>query len=97
MQFLSIGSVPLVAVLSTPAACYSASGSGNCFAHKVEHGMHSTNECTGTYQVLMLEIALKGNGCDRRTRCIRTPTAESETYKYMHDYQISYTTLLYTH
>ena len=45
MQCPSIGSVPSVAVLSTPAACYSTGGSSNCFAHKVEHGMHSTNEC----------------------------------------------------
>ena len=48
MQHLSIGSVPSVAALSTPAACYSTGGSSNCFAHKVEHGVHSTNECAGT-------------------------------------------------
>ena len=48
MQHPSIGSVPSVAVLSTPAACYSAGGGGDCFAHKVEHGMHSTDECTST-------------------------------------------------
>ena len=48
MQYPSIGSVPSVAVLSTPAACYSAGGGGDCFAHKVEHGMHSTDECTST-------------------------------------------------
>ena len=48
VQCLSIGSVPSVAVLSTPAACYSAGGGGDCFAHKVEHGMHSTDECTST-------------------------------------------------
>ena len=48
MQHLSIGSVPSAAVLSTPAACYSTGGSSNRFPHKVEHGMHSTNECTST-------------------------------------------------
>ena len=48
MQCLSIGSVLSVAALSTPAACYSAGGGSNYFAHKVEHGMHSTNECTST-------------------------------------------------
>ena len=48
MQRLSIGSVPSAAALSTPAACYSAGGGSNYFAHKVEHGVHSTNECTGT-------------------------------------------------
>ena len=48
VQHLSIGSVPSVAALSTPAACYSTGGSSNHFAHKVEHGMHSANECTGT-------------------------------------------------
>ena len=48
VQCLSIGSVPSAAALSTPAACYSVGGSGDCFAHKVEHGMHSTNECTST-------------------------------------------------
>ena len=48
MQHLSIDSVPSAAVLSTPAACYSAGGGSNCFAHKVEHGMHSTNECAST-------------------------------------------------
>ena len=48
VQCLSIGSVPSVAALSTPAACYSAGGSSNHFAHKVEHGMHSANECAST-------------------------------------------------
>ena len=48
MQRPSIGSVPSAAALSIPAACYSAGGGSNCFAHKVEHGVHSTNECTGT-------------------------------------------------
>ena len=48
MQCPSIGSVPSVAVLGTPAACYSTGGGSNCFAHKVEHGMHSANECTST-------------------------------------------------
>ena len=48
MQCPSIGSVPSAAVLSTPAACYSTGGGGDHFAHKVEHGMHSTSECAGT-------------------------------------------------
>ena len=48
MQCPSIGSVPSAAALSTPAACYSTGGGSNCFAHKVEHGVHSANECTGT-------------------------------------------------
>ena len=48
VQYPSIGSVPSVAVLSTPAACYSTGGSSNRFAHKVEHGVHSTNECAST-------------------------------------------------
>ena len=48
MQHLSIGSVPSAAALSTPAACYSTGGGGDCFAHKVEHGVHSANECTST-------------------------------------------------
>ena len=48
MQCPSIGSVPSVAVLGTPAACYSTGGGSNCFAYKVEHGVHSTNECIGT-------------------------------------------------
>ena len=48
VQCPSIGSVPSAAALSTPAACYSTSGSSNRFAHKVEHGVHSTNECVGT-------------------------------------------------
>ena len=48
MQRLSIGSVPSAVALSTPAACYSAGGGSNHFAHKVEHGMHSANECTST-------------------------------------------------
>ena len=48
VQHLSIASVPSVAALSTPAACYSTGGGSNHFAHKVEHGMHSTNECTST-------------------------------------------------
>ena len=48
MQHPSIGSVPSAAALSTPAACYSAGGGSNRFAHKVEHGMHSANECTST-------------------------------------------------
>ena len=127
-----------MAALSTPAACYSTGGGSNCFAHKVEHGMHSTNECAGTAmcqaasgftlkgvlnhctlsrahnllnsepsielgrnalaltKLLGLGIALKGNGESRRTRCVRTPTAESKTYMYMCYYQIWYTTLQYT-
>ena len=138
MQRLSIDSVPSAAVLSTPAACYSAGGSSNRFAHKVEHGMHSANECTSTAmcqaaseftpkgvlnhctlsrahnllnsvpsselgrnalaptKLLGLGIAFKGNGESRRTRCVRTPTAESKTYKYMCYYQIhmvNYTTV----
>ena len=48
MQHPSIGSVPSTAALSIPAACYSAGGGGDHFAHKVEHGMHSTSECTST-------------------------------------------------
>ena len=44
LQCPSIGSVPSVAALSTPAACYSAGGSSDHFAHKVEHGVHSANE-----------------------------------------------------
>ena len=48
MQCLSIGSVPSAAALSTPAACYSAGGGSNHFAHKVEHGVHSANECAST-------------------------------------------------
>ena len=48
MQRPSIGSVPSAAVLSTPAACYSAGGGSNCFAHKVKHGVHSTNDCAST-------------------------------------------------
>ena len=48
MQRLSIGSVPSAAALSTPAACYSAGGGSNHFAHKVEHGVHSANECAST-------------------------------------------------
>ena len=48
MQHLSIDSVPSVAVLSTPAACYSAGGGGDHFAHNVEHGVHSANECAST-------------------------------------------------
>ena len=48
MQRPSIGSVPSAAVLSTPAASYSAGGGSNRFAHKVECGMHSANECTST-------------------------------------------------
>ena len=39
-------------------------------------------------KLLELGIALKGNGESRRTRCIRTPTAESETYMYMHYYHV---------
>ena len=39
-------------------------------------------------KLLGLGIALKGDGESRRTRCVRTLTAESETYKYMHYYQI---------
>ena len=130
MQHLSIGSVPSVAVLSTPAACYSTGGSSNCFAHKVEHGVHSANECASTAmcqaasgftprgvlnyctlsrahnllnsvpsselgrnalaltKLLGLGVALKDDGESSRTRCIRTPTAESETYKYMQYYHI---------
>ena len=45
---------------------------------------------------LVLVVAFKGNGDSLRTKCIRTPTAESKTYMYMHYYQIWYTTLLYT-
>ena len=48
VQCPSIGSVSSVAVLSTPAACYNAGGGSNCFTHKVEHGMHSTNESAST-------------------------------------------------
>ena len=48
MQCLSIGSVPSVAALSTPAACYSTGGGSDHFAHKVEHGVHSANECAST-------------------------------------------------
>ena len=133
-----VGSVPLAAVLSTPAACYSAGGSSDHFAHKVEHGVHSTNECVSTAmcqaasgftfkgvlnhcalsrahnllngmpsselgrnalaltKLLELGIALKGDGESRRTRCVRTLTAESETYMYTCYYQIWYTTLQYT-
>ena len=39
-------------------------------------------------KLLGLGIALKGDGESRRTRCVRTLTAESETYKYTHYYQI---------
>ena len=130
MQCPSIGSVPSVAALSTPAACYSTGGSGNHFAHKVEHGVHSTNECVGTAmcqaasgftpkgvldhcilsgahnllngvpsseldrnalaltKLLGLGVALKGDGESSRTRCVRSLTAESKTYKYTHYYQI---------
>ena len=48
MQHLSISSVSSVAVLSTSVACYSMGGGSDHFAHKVEHGMHSTNECNNT-------------------------------------------------
>ena len=48
MQYLSIDSVPSVAVLCTPAACYSTGGSSNHFAHNIKHGVHSANKCTGT-------------------------------------------------
>ena len=48
MQHPSIGSVPSVAALSTPAACYSTGGGSDHFTHNVEHGVHSANECTGT-------------------------------------------------
>ena len=106
--------------------------------YKVEHGMHSANECTSTAicqaasgftpkgvlnhcalsrahnllngvpsselgrnalaltKLLRLGIALKGDGKSRRTRCVRTLTAESETYMYTCYYQIWYTTLQYT-
>ena len=47
-------------------------------------------------KLLGLGIALKGDGESRRTRCVRTPIAESETYMYMRYYQIWYTTLQYT-
>ena len=39
-------------------------------------------------KLLGLGVALKGNGESSRTRYIRTLTAESETYKYTHYYQI---------
>ena len=48
MQHPSIGSVPSVAAHSIPAACYSVGGGSNRFAHKVEHGVHSANECTSS-------------------------------------------------
>ena len=47
VQHFSIGSVLSAAVLSIPAACYNAGNGSNHFAHKVEHGMLSANECTG--------------------------------------------------
>ena len=120
VQHPSIGSVPSVAVPSTPAACYSAGGGSNRFAHKIEHGVHSTSECAGTAicqaasgfnprgvlnhcalsrahnllngvpsselgrnalaltKLLGLGVALKGDGESSRTRCVRTPTAESK-------------------
>ena len=47
-------------------------------------------------KLLELGIALKGDDESRRTRCIRTLTAESKTYMYTCYYQIWYTTLQYT-
>ena len=130
MQHPSIGLVPSVAALSIPAACYSAGGGSNCFAHKVEHGVHSANECASTAmcqaasgftprgvlnycalsrahnllnsvpsselgrnalaltKLLGLGVALKDDGESSRTRCVRTLTAETKTYKYTHYYQI---------
>ena len=35
-------------VLKWIACLVASGGSSNCFAHKVEHGVHSTNECTST-------------------------------------------------
>ena len=39
-------------------------------------------------KLLGLGVALKGDGESSRTRCVRTLTAESKTYKYMCYYQI---------
>ena len=68
------------------AECWKGEGKGTML-----NGMPSSElgrNALALTKLLGLGIAHKGNGESRRTRCIRTLTVESETYKYMHYYQI---------
>ena len=60
-------------------------------AHNLLNSMPSSElgrNALALTKLLGLGIALKGDGESRRTRCVRTLTAESETYMYTCYYQI---------
>ena len=61
------------------------------FWHQLLNGVPSSElgrNALALTKLLGLGVALKGDGESSRTRCVWTPTAESETYKYTHYYQI---------